>query len=310
MNENHLIDIIKSLTKSRYIGDDCAYLEDLGITVTQDSLVEGVHFNLDWITPYQLGNKAIKVNISDVLASGAEPAYALVSVSMPSDCTENFVKEFYKGLNDGLLSVAIEGMNPPEIIGGDLTGGDKIFISICMIGRVNGRNISSRSNAQIGYKVAVCGLHGSSAAGLRLLKNGKSRPENLIKAHISPYLYPKLALNVSRSVPLPYAMMDTSDGLGDALFKMALASNITLSIDFEKIPYDKDIKNFDDWENLILFGGEDYGLVAVLPPDYISAGWFIIGEADSKQDVPLIVKKNGNCIKYSSVDEFTFNHFS
>ena len=69
MNEKELIKIIKSTLNSEYIGDDCAYLPDLGIVVTQDSLVEDVHFKLDFITPFQLGYKSVTVNISDVCAS-------------------------------------------------------------------------------------------------------------------------------------------------------------------------------------------------------------------------------------------------
>ena len=308
MNENCLIEVIKNITKSRYIGDDCAYLPDLGITVTQDSLVEGVHFNLDWTIPYELGVKAIRVNISDIFASGAEPAYALVSLSMPSKFNDNFVEEFYKGLNDGGSNLG--GLPSVEIVGGDLTGGDRVFISICMLGKVNGRNISSRSNAKSGYKMVVCGKHGSSAAGLKLLEKGQKAPEKLIQAHISPHLFPEFALSVSKNITEPYAMMDTSDGLGDALFKIARASNVTLNIDFDKIPYDEEIKCFKDWEQLVLFGGEDYGLVAALPESYIPDDAVIIGEVSPEESVPLIIKKSDKIVKYSSVEEFTFNHFS
>ena len=97
MNEKELIKIIKSTLNSAYIGDDCAYLKDLGIVVSQDSLVEDVHFKRDLITPYQLGYKSIMVNISDICASGAEPLYLTVSLSLPEDVDESFVAEFYKG---------------------------------------------------------------------------------------------------------------------------------------------------------------------------------------------------------------------
>ena len=97
MNEKELIKIIKSTLNSEYIGDDCAYLPDLGIVVTQDSLVEDVHFKLDFITPFQLGYKSVTVNISDVCASGAEPKYLTISLSLPKYVDENFVKDFYEG---------------------------------------------------------------------------------------------------------------------------------------------------------------------------------------------------------------------
>ncbi len=308
MNETRLIEIIKDITKSRHIGDDCAVLPDLGITVTQDSLVEGVHFNLDWMSPYQLGVKAMKVNISDILASGAEPAYALVSVSLPNSFDDTFIGEFYKGLCEG-ADLTTSKLKPVEIIGGDLTGGEKVFISICLIGKVYDRHVSSRSNACTGYKVVTCGEYGSSAAGFRLLQAGKQEPAELIDAHFSPSLYPEFALAISQRTDVPYAMMDTSDGLADALFKIAKSSGVSLSIDFQQIPYNKKIEMFEDWESLVLFGGEDYSLVAVLPPAYIPPNAYIIGDVIDNIGSPLIIKKYREVIKYSSIDEFTFNHF-
>ena len=310
MNERGLIEIIKSITKSRFIGDDCAYLKELGITVTQDSFVEGVHFSFDWMTPYQLGAKAIKVNISDILASGAEPVYCLVALSLPGNLGEGFVEEFYRGMQAGAASTVIDGIKPVEIAGGDLTGGDKVFISISMIGKAGKRNISSRRNAKPGYKIVVCGQHGASAGGLRLLEQGRQDINELVQAHFNPTLYPKFALTISDNIQTPYAMMDTSDGLGDALFKIAVASGVTICIDFEKIPYNKKIEIFSDWKNLVLFGGEDYGLVAALPEDYCgTADGIVVGEVLEGGTPPLIVNYSGSIVKYNSVDEFTFNHF-
>ena len=85
MKEKEFISIIKNTLKSEYIGDDCAYLKDLGIVVTQDSLVENVHFLRKKITPFQLGYKSVMVNISDIAASGGDPKYLTVSISLPSD---------------------------------------------------------------------------------------------------------------------------------------------------------------------------------------------------------------------------------
>ena len=80
MKEKEFISIIKNTLKSEYIGDDCAYLKDLGIVVTQDSLVENVHFLRKKITPFQLGYKSVMVNISDIAASGGDPKYLTVSI--------------------------------------------------------------------------------------------------------------------------------------------------------------------------------------------------------------------------------------
>ena len=122
MKEKVFISTIKNVLNSNYIGDDCAYLPDLGIVVTQDSLVEDVHFSLDFMSPYQLGYKFVMVNISDVVASGAKPKYLTVALSIPTNIDENFIKEFYQGAKDACG-------NEIEIVGGDITRAEKVFIS-------------------------------------------------------------------------------------------------------------------------------------------------------------------------------------
>ena len=93
MKEAEILTIIKNtLTDSSYIGDDCAFLKDFGLYVTQDSLVEGVHFNLSYMTPFQLGIKAVTVNVSDLLTAVSMPMYITVGLSLPNTVDEKFVK--------------------------------------------------------------------------------------------------------------------------------------------------------------------------------------------------------------------------
>ena len=302
MREKELINIIKETVKSDYIGDDCAYLKDLGIVVTQDSLVENVHFSLDFATPYQLGYKSVMVNLSDVYAGGGEPKYITISLSLPSYTGQEFVKEFYEGVNDACKGSV-------KVIGGDLTGSDKIYVSVCAIGTTNGHNVSSRRNAKAGYKVVVSGHHGSSALGLKMLLSKTSEENQFIKAHLMPEIQGDFATEISKTVKEPYAMMDTSDGLMDALSAVANESGVCLDIDFEKIPHDKDIENYDNWQDLVLFGGEDYGIVAVIPEKYeVNAP--TIGYV--KEGDGVYLKMNGSVIKYSKkdVENKIFNHFS
>ena len=304
MNESRLIEIIKKAIGSDYIGDDCAYLEDLGIVISQDSLVEDVHFSLKWMTPRELGIKSVLVNISDIFASGAKPSYLTISLSLPSNFSSEFVEDFYEGVQEVCSRYGV------KVVGGDLTGGDKVFVSICIIGKTTGRKIASRANAKQGYSVYTCGSYGSSAAGLRLLKEGKDSPKEFIIAHKTPILYEDFATNISTLISSDYAMMDTSDGLADALFKIAVASNLSIEIDFDKVPIDSKIKQFDNWENLVLFGGEDYGLVAVIPNTMEFAYGTLIGYALEKKISPLIINKDGKRIELETIDDFTFNHFA
>ena len=300
MKEKEFISVIKNLLNSEYIGDDCAYLKDLGIVVTQDSLVEDVHFCMDFITPFQLGYKSVMVNVSDVAASGAEPKYLTVSLSLPADIDSDFVKEFYLGAK----KACGEGV---KIVGGDITGSDKIFVSICAIGSSKNRNISSRKNAQVGQKIIVSGIHGSSAAGLRLLLNGKQLPEKFVKAHLEPAAQVDFAKDIATIQSAFYAMMDTSDGLMDALSTIANESNVLLEINFDQIPYDKDLKLFPNWQDLVLFGGEDYQIVASVDSDY--QGGITIGKVKSGSGVDLLLADKVVHYSRQDVEKQLFNHF-
>lgn len=289
MKEKELIQIIKSTLNSEYIGDDCAYLKDLGIVVTQDSLVEDIHFSLDYTTPYQLGWKSAAVNISDICASGAKPKYLTISLSLPNYLDENFVKEFYQGAKSVSDDI--------EIVGGDITGSDKVYISACAIGLTKGRKISSRANAKAGYKIIVSGEHGNSANGLKLLKQGLNQPEKFIKAHLMPVPQTEFSKKIASIADFDYAMMDTSDGLADALIQIADASNVQIKIDTSKIPYDKNVL-IDE----VLYGGEDYQLVAAVPLDFETKNP-AIGE---------VVEGEGLVIdgqKFLNIDNRLYDHF-
>lgn len=312
MKEKDLLNIIKTTLNSKLIGDDCAYLKDLGIVITQDSLVEGVHFSRDFATPFQLGYKSAMVNISDVCASGAEPKYLTVALSLPDDITQDFIKEFYEGLKSACKNV--------EIAGGDITGSDKIFISVTAIGAVKKRRISSRSNSKIGQKIIVSGKHGSSGAGLRLLQQQTSveklpsfeRPayaEKFINAHLMPKAQIDFSEKIALNIREDYAMMDSSDGLLDALSQIAEASGVQMEIDFEKIPFDDDLKIFSDYKELIFYGGEDYGLIATVGEE-LSNEFTIIGEVKAGEGVKVNYSDKTELFSKSEIEQKLFNHFS
>lgn len=283
MKEHDFIKIIKNQTKSNFLGDDCAYIEGLGIVITQDNFVEDVHFKQEWATPFQIGYKAAVVNISDVLASGAKPKYITVGLSMPG-MSEDFVKELYQGIEAGSYGA--------KVIGGDITGGKCIFISICAIGSTKGRKISSRKNAKEGYVVITQGKYGESSKGLQELIEGK-RESEFIKAHLEPKLDPEFSKSIAEQIKADYAMMDTSDGLADTLFQIAQASGVTIKTKY--------IEG--------MFGAEDYNLVAVVPREILSniKDYEIIGEVCEYEDASLIIEGK----MYSSYDELgLYNHFA
>lgn len=300
MKEKDFINIIKNTLNSKYIGDDCANLTDLGIVVTQDSLVEDVHFSLKYFTPYQLGFKSVTVNVSDVVASGAEPKYLTISLSLPNNIDEKFVEEFYKGCKAACGDEV-------EIVGGDITGSDKVFVSVCAIGSTKNRKISSRKNAKIGYKVVIAGEHGSSDIGLKLLQKGEFSPKELVEKHLMPNAQVEFGRLVGENVKEDYAMMDTSDGLMDALSVVAKESGVLLEVDFDKFLHNSLIENYENWQNSVLFGGEDYGIIAAIPEKYnfgTKIGTVKIGEG-------VDLHYNNKIVHYSEQDvvQKVFNHF-
>ncbi len=293
MKEKEFIKLISNTLKSDYIGDDCAYLKDLGIVISQDNLVEDVHFSMKFTDAYKLGYKSAMVNISDIAASGAEPKYLTIGLSLPNNIDSNFIENFYKGLKKAAKNM--------EIVGGDITGSDKIFVSITAVGVAEGRKISSRKNAKVGYKVIVSGEHGASAAGLKNLFEGKQN--KFTDIHLMPEAQIDFSKNISQNIKTDYAMMDTSDGLMDALIQISEASDVMLDINFEKIPYDRDLEKYPDYKDLILYGGEDYQLVACVPKDF---------EVKNSYEIGSVVEGNGvqmNGQKILNAENKIYNHF-
>lgn len=312
-SETSLLHIIEGQIGSKYIGDDCAYLEDLGVVMTQDSLVEDVHFCMDWITPQELGYKSIMVNVSDICASGCVPKYLTVALSLPKNVSSEWVEGFYEGAKKACAESGV------EIVGGDLTGSDKVMISCCAIGeKVDGCSVATRSGARAGYKVVVSGECGNSAVGLGLLMGQIDK--NIFTADerqhfITSHLMPRAEVEFSRKVAsqmmdgLPYAMMDTSDGLIDALTKIAVRSGVGMMINFEKIPVCGAMKKLQNWEDFVMFGGEDYKLVACVQHEVQCDFGTVIGEVVAGRGVDVKIGESTRHFDLQAVQEMAYKHF-
>lgn len=255
MREIEFLNIIhNTLHDTQYLGDDCAYLKELGIYVTQDTLVEDVHFSIASTSAFDLGYKAIAINLSDLAASASKPLYVTVSLSMPAKIEKNFVEELYKGIDNICEKYGV------KVIGGDLTRSEKIFISVCAIGKKTMPYNVSRKFAKNGDVVITTGTHGDSAAGLRLFP----KKTDFSKKHLKPEPSIEQSQLLAQAASEDFAMMDTSDGLADALYKIAKESTVTIIADFEKIPVNPHLKRTfpHEYKNLMLWGGEDFELVA------------------------------------------------
>ena len=316
MKELEFINTIKKNIGNDYIGDDCAFLDDLGIYITQDTLVENVHFSTYTTTPYLLGRKAVAVNLSDIATSLSVPKYITISLSMPSKIKSNFVEEFYSGVND------IANEYDIKIVGGDLTSSEKIVVSVCAIGKKEHCFDVSRKNAKKGDLVLVTGFHGSSSAGLFALSDFLYCDESLKQAHLNPV--PKLveSKHLAKIIDRNIAVMDSSDGLIDALYKISMASKHSIEIDINKVPVSDELKAFCtqnnlNFKNFVKWGGEDFELIVCLPEEIFQnldkSKFTCIGRVLNKDSNPVLIIKDENKQEYitkSVFQEKAYKHFN
>jgi thiamine-monophosphate kinase len=230
------------------IEHDAAELAD-GVVVTQDALVEGVHFRLDWITWRDLGYRAAAVNLSDLAASGAEPEALLVSLGLPGHVVLEDVVELYEGMNEAGVPV----------LGGDTTAADAVFLSVTAVGR--SRRVPGRAGARPGDLLVVSGPLGAAGAAFRQ----------------SRYVRPPLRLDVGRRLAsVASAMCDISDGLAVDAGRLAARSGCRLAIELERVPLAGELED--------LGFGEDYELLAAtLDP----LGLTVIGRCEEGEGVAL-----------------------
>lgn len=264
--EHRLISAIKSWTGERLIGDDCAVLPG-GQLVTADTLVEDTHFLLPDTNLSDLGWKSMAVNISDVAAMAGRPRYAIICLTLPPEFSSAQVEALYKGF------VACGNAYRCRIVGGDLTKGPALTISITIIADEHENGVMMRAGAKPGDIIAATGDFGASAAGLWMLQNGQKQPGLCLDRHCKPL--PRLCESwaVIRNTAGRGAMMDASDGLADALIQIAHQSKTGIELEARDIPIAAETKQVAQLAaapemalQWALYGGEDYELVACLRP--------------------------------------------
>ena len=260
--EFSLIDKYFNLHKTKAykgIGDDAALIKkDTNHlwAISTDMLNEKTHFfqNTD---PFNLGWKALAVNISDIYAMGGVPKFALLAIALPK-VKENWMKEF----SNGLFSCAKK--YKVELIGGDTSKGP-LSISICILGEVLKKNILLRSNAKKEDDIWVTGELGLAALGLAKLKSKIELPQSLSKKAIraleKPMLYPSIIKSMGR---LSHSAIDISDGLIADLTHILEASNVGANIFLKDIPMSTWIKK-NKLFDIGLSGGDDYQLLFTAP---------------------------------------------
>lgn len=235
--------------------------------VTTDTLVEGTHFQLNWGTPEQLGQKALNVNLSDLAATCAKPQWFTISLGVPETMDFDWLQKLYTGLQKSVAKHSC------QMIGGDTYKAPQLSITITAIGFVPlGFAVGRRNTAQVGDLIAISGTPGLASLGLQALQNNDKELYPLaVKQFLCPE--PELALShqVARLAEKHICLMDTSDGLADGLIKLAQASQKDLVVEANLLPNHPELQTAynNHTETMIekmLYGGEDYGLLYCLPP--------------------------------------------
>jgi thiamine-monophosphate kinase len=245
------------------IGDDAAaWQPDARVELaTTDSLIQGVHFNLETTTWQELGWKSLAIGLSDIAAMGGTPRYALVSISLPRDTRVEDVSELYRGM------VELGQQFGVAIVGGDTSSAPLVILNTTIFGSALGqtKKLLTRSAVRAGEKIAVTGYLGGAAAGLEMLtrniKLNRQDNDTLRRAFLKPN--PRVAegqILVQQGVE---AAIDISDGLISDLSHICQASGVGARLEVNLVPIHPTVKkNFKDKSlEMALSGGEDYELL-------------------------------------------------
>ena len=235
---------------ARGIEDDAAELGG-GLVVTQDALVEGVHFRLDWTSCRELGFRAAAVNLSDLAASGAEPEALLVTLAAPGETELDDVLELYEGLDEPGV----------PIVGGDTTSAPQLVLAVTAVGR------SERVPGRAGPGPATCSSSPARSA-LRARPSARAATPGRRSA----------SRKGRRLAAVAHALLDVSDGLAVDAGHIAARSGCRLVIDLEQVPLAPGATVED------LGFGEDYELLAATPDPL---DFPVIGRCDEGEGVEI-----------------------
>jgi thiamine-monophosphate kinase len=300
-------------------GDDAAVLglPDGRVVVSVDVLVEGVHFRPEWLTGADLGYRAAMQNLADVAAMGARPIGLVVGLVTPPGTPLDWFESVAEGLAQACAPLGV------GVVGGDLSTGPAIVVSVTVLGDLEGRAPVTRAGACPGDVLGLAGVVGWSAAGLALLMSDAVGPgigwddavpegwseaaARAVRGYQRPE--PPLEAGVAAGIGGARAMMDVSDGLGVDLHRLAVASGVSIDLSLEgplaearaELAPLAAVIGVDplDW---VLGGGEDHGLVASFPEGAaLPVGWRRIGRV---AEGPPQVRLDGRPVPPKGWDHF------
>ncbi|WP_373532094.1 thiamine-phosphate kinase [Vampirovibrio sp.] len=292
-----IIDLITALSgQTEAMADDAYWDEATRSVYTTDMLVENRHFSLNYFTPQDLGWKAAAANISDLAGMGAQLKCLLISLGLPEALGLDFVAALYQGFQEACQT--FDGF----IAGGDTVSSPVLTINVTAIGECpQGTHPGRRYQAQAGDWIIASGFHGLSKVGLDALRHQWPAFQTSKAAHLKPIPRISAGQVLARKFKR-YALMDSSDGLADALIKIAHSSKQNLVVEQRKLAMHPEIMAYAQQLittqptaaleqtalDTVLYGGEDFELVATVPEldADILAHFHVIGRVQALEGTP------------------------
>ncbi len=256
------------------VGDDAAVIDPgrhQGV-LTADMLVEGVHFELGATSAHDLGYKAVSVNVSDVAAMGGSPRYGLACLGLSDGIEAAWVMELYGGMREAADEYGM------ALVGGDTSRADRAVVSVTVYGEVPTGRAVTRSGARPGEVLVVTGSLGGSAGGLRIARDAARHHTEALstewgRALLAVHERPRARVGEGQALAAAgaSAMIDLSDGLAIDLARLCEESGVGARVSLPDLPLGPglvDLASVTDADpvDLALHGGEDYELLAALPP--------------------------------------------
>lgn len=241
------------------IGDDAALVRvpaDRELVVATDTLVAGVHFPQN-LPPEHLGYRVLAVNLSDLAAMGAEPAWCTLAITLP-EAQERWLEQFSRGLRE------LARRHRVALIGGDTTRGP-LTLTLQILGLVPTGCALRRDGARVGDSVFVSGTTGDAVAGLELMQGSRSESHAELDRYLrGRFLAPTPRVELGQALRgLASAAIDISDGLHADLGKLLTASGVGARLELESLPLSDPLlasRGLQAARELALAGGDDYEL--------------------------------------------------